>query len=218
MGIFSQPWLVFRVDSDLFTRRLSVSHNNNHETPNGQVNFQSISSHTVGSWWSGPALGMFCHEPNTWHQKIGSRFRAETGHRRSRFGVALADLGGVLVGDNTPGDFLAINQSRVTWVPGACSLALSDLRRVGVRCRSPTLRSLSYPVNCGSSRKGVTHQSVLGHISGCRLQNCRITQLLLYWELSRQGWPRPAGYSSFNLFFVYIFLKTIKTFLFTWIQ
>ena len=173
---------------------------------------------------------MFCHEPNTWHQKIGSRFPAETGHRRSRFGVALADLGGVLVGDNTPGDFLAINQSRVPWVrgacslalcdlrragvrcrsptlrslsypgelwifaercassersgpytpglpcdqsvPGACSLALSDLRRVGVRCRSPTLRSLSYPVNCGSSRKGVTHQSVLGHISGCRLQNC----------------------------------------------
>ena len=69
-------------------------------------------------------------------------------------------------GPYTPG--LPCDQS----VPGACSLALSDLRRVGVRCRSPTLRSLSYPVNCGSSRKGVTHQSVLGHISGCRLQNC----------------------------------------------
>ena len=120
----------------------SVTH---HETHNGPTTFGSIFSHTVGSWCSGPALDMFCHEPNTRHQKIGSRFRAETGHRRSRFGVALADLGGVLVGDNTPGDFLAINQSRVPWVRGACSLALCDLRRAGVRCRSPTLRSLSYP-------------------------------------------------------------------------
>ena len=118
---------------------------------------------------------MFCHEPNTRHQKIGSRFRAETVHGSSRFGVALADLGGVLVGDNTPGDFLGINQSRVPWVRGACCLALCDLLRAGVRCRSPTLRSLSYPgelwifaERCDSS----THQSVLGHISGCRLQNC----------------------------------------------
>ena len=152
------------------------------ETDLGQVTFQSISSHTVGSWWSGPALGMSCHEPNTWHQKIGSRFPAETGHRRSRFGVALADLGGVLVGDNTPGDFLAINQSRVPWVRGACSLALCDLRRAGVRCRSPTLRSLSYPgelwifaERCASSERSGPYLRLPTSklLFGCRFQNCR---------------------------------------------
>ena len=78
----------FRANHSLFTPDLLVSHNN-HETPNGQVTFPSIFSHTVGSWWSGPALGMFCHEPNTWHEKIGSRFQVETGHRRLRFGSSI---------------------------------------------------------------------------------------------------------------------------------
>ena len=100
--------------------------------------------------------------------------------------------------------------------PGSPAPALLHYATYAVReCVAALQRCVPFPtrVNCGSSRKGATHQSVLGHISGCRLQNCcsshgshnisgcrlqncRITQLLLYWKLSRQGWPRPAGYSS----------------------
>ena len=80
----------------------SVPVRHNHETDLGPATFGPIFSHTVGSWWSGPALGMFCHEPNTWHQKIGSRFRAETGHRRSGFGSSIGRFRGVLVATTRP--------------------------------------------------------------------------------------------------------------------
>ena len=92
MIVLSQPWLVFRADQGLFTRHLLVSHNNNHETPNGPTTFGSIFSHTVGSWWSGPALDMSCHEPNTWAEKIGSRFRVQIVSQRARIRVELCRL------------------------------------------------------------------------------------------------------------------------------
>ena len=59
--------------------------------------------------------------------------------------------------------------------PGSAAPALLRYATYAVReCVAALQRCVPFPtrVNCGSSRKGVTHQSVLGHISGCRLQNC----------------------------------------------
>ena len=96
---------------------------------------------------------------------------------------------------------------------GSVAPALLRYATYAVReCVAALQRCVPFPtrVNCGSSRKGVTHQSVLGHISGCRLQNCcsavDFKMPFFTWfseylrlptsKLSRQGWPRPAGYSS----------------------
>ena len=46
----------------------------------------------MGSWWSGPALDMPGREPNTWHEKIGSRFRVQIVSQRARIRVELCRL------------------------------------------------------------------------------------------------------------------------------
>ena len=59
--------------------------------------------------------------------------------------------------------------------PRSPALVLLRYATYAVReCVAALQRCVPFPtrVNCGSSRKGATHQSVLGHISGCRLQNC----------------------------------------------
>ena len=63
------------------------------ETHSGRYTFAPKYDHPMCSLWSGPAPDMSGREPNTWHQKIRSRFGAQILGRRFSFTVPVAFAG-----------------------------------------------------------------------------------------------------------------------------